>query len=237
MQKNTTMANGQSGQAHPVHTNPVNRPLTRARHGVAWLTLLLFTLPAAANAAGKADKCVAGICLEQPVTQKMLVAKYGPGLKRIGPGSYPDFVTRCYYDNKQGLYVEFTFDQHHELNTDYGSDLTEIMVSRTPMCPKRYAPKKPFARLATESGLAVGSTEAEVEAALGKPDRVDDVTRIEQDETSRANSKPEFLMRDYLSSAYGTTKRVYIPDPQDLLFNAFYINAGMVKSILVSVSE
>ncbi len=196
--------------------------------------LALCAFPSMAGAADKAERCMAGICLEQPITQKMLVAKYGPGRKRLEPGLQPDTVARCYYDKKQDLYVEFNFDMHVE--TIYNSDLSQIMVSRAPMCSKRYAPKRPFPKLVTDSGLTVGSSEAEVEAALGKPFRTADVAEMER--TNYATFPQEDLMRDYLSSAYGTTARIYGLDPKvDPLENEFFISDGKVKSVLLSVAE
>lgn len=234
MQNDPGMTTRQSGQAHPLHTHLVIETLKRAWRLAGGLLLLLpCALPSPASAENKADKCMAGICLEPPIAQKALVAKYGPGLTRSGPGSGDDMVTRCYYDKKQDLYVEFTFDKHGE--AVYDSDLIEIMVSPVPMCPKRYAPKKPFSKLVTESGLKVGSTVAEVEAALGKPSRIDDVAGRER--TTYATKPQEYLLRNYDSSAYGGQKLMYIPDPEELLFSAFYISDGKVKSVLLSVSE
>ncbi len=204
------------------------------RGRAAWLLLpIMLACPAMASAVGKADKCMAGICLESKTNQKMLVAKYGPGRLRKEPGADADTMQRCYYDKKQGLYIEFTFDKHAELNTD--SDLTTIMVSSVPMCPKRYAPKKPFQKFVTESGLRVGLTEAEVEAIKGKPDRIDDVAGKEQ--KNYANFTQEELMQDYLSSAYGGVKWMYLPPEDDLLLNGLYISDGKVKSLLLSDSE
>lgn len=211
-------------------------PLRRGagRRGAAWLLLpLLLAFPAMA---GAADTCMAGICLNTAINQKTLVAKYGPGRLRIEQSEVPEIRQRCYYDKQQGLYIEFTFDIHGELNSV--SDLTEIVVSTVPMCPKRYAPKRPFPRMVTESGLRVGLTEAEVETALGRPQRIDDVAELEHERMAGANGfTQEMLMRNYAASVFGSPKWMYIPDPNDLLFNAFFMADGTVKSLWLSVSE
>jgi hypothetical protein len=224
------MARRKTGSAYLVYTNLVHEALRWA-----WLLPLALALPATASATGKADKCVAGICLQSSITQKMLVAKYGPGRLRIGPGLIPDTQQRCYYDKQQGLYIEFTFDKHAELNTEPGSDLSGIMVSSVPMCPQSYAPKRPFPKFTTESGLHVGSTAAEVEAALGKTDKLYDVAGRER--KSNANFTQEELMRDYRTSVFGGFAWVYIPDPEDLLANYIYIDDGKIKSLRLSDSE
>jgi len=243
-----------------IRNHPVSRQ-TMILSWSAWLTLsLLILLPAAAhcteNRAGvsgagntngtndqskakngnKAGKCIANICLETSITQKDIVAKYGPGRTHVSGGKPLETVTRCYYDPKQDLYIEFNFDKHLQEMVRYNSDLAGIMVSLIPMCPKRYKPTHSFPRLSTEYGLTIGSTEAEVRTAMGKPNMVQDMAEVERSGLSRHTH--EELMRAYDTPDYGETALFYNPDPEhNLLFNYFYISQGKVKSIHLNASE
>lgn len=223
----------------------------------AWLPLLLalpFSASAAEHkpAAGKApEKCMAGICLETPMTQKNIVAKYGPGRNYVPTGVYagestgwknvrrpdPDVSQRCYYDPTQRLYIEFGFDKHQQRQSVYNSDLVEIVVSTVPMCAKTYTPKRPFPPFKTEHGVGIGATEAEVQAAVGKPDNTISIADRERLRSSRGESR-ESLMRDHMVADFGEMGLNYNPDPKHkLLQNLFYISHGKVKSILLSDSE
>lgn len=214
------------------------------------LSLLLALPPAAYCADSKTSKCMAEICLKTPVTQEDIVAKYGTGREYVhidlvetgGPGHKyvrkpnPDLVKRCYYDPKQDLYVEFSFDKHQQQEVVYNSDLIEIMVSSVPMCPKKYTPKQPFPPFKTENGISVGATEAEVQAVMGKP--LNTISIAQREQTMSKYNSHEELMREYDATEYGENGLYYSPDPQhSLLENLVYISQGKVKSILLSNSE
>ncbi len=203
------------------------------------LPLLLAAFPAFADGAGnKVGTCMAGICLETPLTQKDIVAKYGPGRAHfVHVGTELESGTRCYYDPRQDLYIEFNFDKHQQQAVVYNSDLTEIMVSSVPMCEKKYKPKQPFPKFATEYGLTIGSTEAEVHAAMGKPADIWNMAEIEKSNLKTWSSR-EALMRAYRTTDYGETALHYPPaEKNSLLLNSFYISQGKVKSIHLSDSE
>lgn len=199
----------------------------------ACLLLPLLALPATASgtegkqATGKkAATCIAkNVCLLTPLTQNDIVAKYGPG--RLFAGStIVGTASRCYYDPKQHLYIEFSFDKHQQTQVNFNSDLSEIMLSRAPICEKRYAPKQPFPRFITELGLKIGSSEAQVTAIMGKPDRT-------------VNTKKQLQpdLEDHDAAAYGELALFYWPDKEDLLSNSYYISRGKVKSIMLRFSE
>jgi hypothetical protein len=204
---------------------------------VACVLLPLLALPAAASGAEgkqatgkKAATCIADICLETPLTQEDIVAKYGPGREQVSDAGTPvESAARCYYDPAQDLYVEFQFDKHQQAQVTFNSDLTQIMVSRAPMCEKRYTPKQPFPKLATEYGLKIGSTQAEVRAAMGTPDRMD--------KAERHPASHESHMEAYDAADYGEVAMFYWPDKEDLLSNSYYISHGEVKSISLRFSE
>ena len=221
-----------------------NNPSTFKNPAWGWTVLLplLILLPASASsvdnkgqAGNKASTCIAKLCLATPLSQKEIVAQYGEGRKRVSGGATDESVSRCYYDPKQDLYVEFNFDKHVQDQVVYNSDLTQVMVSRVPMCEKSFKPKHPFPKFVTELGLTIGSTEAEVQAAMGKPNRVG----AAEDRSKRSTpTSHDELMRGYDAPDYGETSLFYSPDQQhDLLANFFYISQGKVKSILLSVSE
>ncbi len=220
--------------------------------GARLLLPLLLALPAAAYCAdGKTSKCVAEICLKTSITQEDIVAKYGPGreyahvdlVETDGPGHKrvpkpnPDLVKRCYYDPKQDLYIEFSFDKHQQKEVVYNSDLIEIMVSSVPMCSKKYTPKQPFPPFKTEHGVGVGATEAEVQAAMGKPG--DTISIAYREQLMSKHDSHEELMREYDSTEYGENGLYYAPpdSQRDLLYDLFYVSQGKVKSILLSNTE
>lgn len=211
--------------------------------GVRLLLPLLLALPFSASAAenkpasGKRpDKCMAQICLETPMTQDDIVAKYGPGRKAVPYPASPDEVQRCYYDPKQHLYIEFSFDKHQQVQVVYNSDLNDIVVSTFPMCDKKFTPKQPFPPFKTERGVGIGATEAEVLAAMGPPDGTFDMADYERKNLKHRTHAQ--LVRDHDSAVYGEKSLLYSPDPQhDLLTNAFLISHGKVKSIMLSNSE
>lgn len=180
---------------------------------------------------------MAGICLETPLTQKDIVAKYGPGRARfVHVGTELESGTRCYYDPSQDLYIEFNFDKHQQQEVVYNSDLTEIMVSSVPMCEKKYKPKQPFPKFATEYGLTIGATEAEVHAAMGEPAKIWDMAELEK--LNLRERTRESLVRSYDTTDYGKTMLLYSPPEKNtLLFNSIYISQGKVKSIHLSDSE
>lgn len=223
-------------------------------HRAAPLLLpLLILLPGVAYCGdNKTSKCMAEICLETPITQEDIVAKYGPGREYVRidfvetegpdhklvrkPKPNPDLVKRCYYDPTQDLYIEFSFDKHQQRQVVYNSDLIEIVVTSVPMCPKKYKPKQPFQPFKTEHGISVGATEAEVLAAMGKP--FDTISIADREQTMSKHESREELMREYDATEYGENGLYYSPDPgHNLLENLVYISQGKVKSILLGNSE
>ncbi len=234
------------------HAAPSKRSILR--HGALLLLLALpFSASGAENkqAAGKKpDKCIAEICLETPVTQEDIVAKYGPGREYVPMVNFAgestgwkevvkpddDVTQRCYYDPSQHLYIEFDFDKHQQRQVVYNSDLVTITVSTVTMCDKKFTPKQPFPPFKTEHGVGIGATEAEVQAAMGKPD--DTINMKDHERVNLAHRTHEALMRDHESAEYGETALYYNPDPQhSLLEDLFFISDGKVKSIRLSNSE
>lgn len=118
---------------------------------------------------------------------------------------------------------------HDEHNTPV---LVQALVSKTPLCSKKYTPKVPFKDFMTSVGIRLGSSKADIIRAYGNPDRVDDLRKPEPN----CKECNELLKQEVQYGAYALN---YLPPEAEnsLLFSAFYIKQEKIQIILISISE
>lgn len=207
----------------------------RDRKAVKMLSALFVSLFLAAGCAGAArphavsskprvEDCLAGFCLiGAKVTESEVIAKLGEGYTRYTASVVGDIV-HCYFDPTQEVWIEFTFDHHHQSH-----QLLQVFASRTPLCDRTYQPKIRLQPVKTAGGIALGSTKADVLRVYGVPTRIDDHEAMERLYPSQKDT--------HMAARYGSPGLVYYPDPNELLLAVFYLRENKVQSIFVSISE
>lgn len=182
------------------------------------------TQPPSVSGRPHVEDCLAGFCLNKAKTiESEVIAKLGEGYTRRTTPAVGDIV-HCYFDPAQEMWIEFTFDHHHQ-----SRQLLQVFASSTPLCDRAYQPKTRLQPAKTAGGIALGSTKADVLHVYGEPARVDDREAME-----RLNPPPQ---NSYLAARFGSHVLVYDSGPDDLLLAVFYLRENKVQSILVSISE
>jgi len=103
-----------------------------------------------ASSKSHVEGCLAGFCLnEGKVMESEVIAKLGEGYTRHTTPVVGDIV-HCYFDSSQEIWIEFTFDHHHQ-----SRQLLEIFASRIPLCDRTYQPKTLLPPVKTAGGIAL----------------------------------------------------------------------------------
>lgn len=189
------------------------------------LVVLSFLFSSCAYAEGSPELCLGKICLEQAkVNERTLVERFGEGRKRYGGGDDRSVVLRCYYDPKQNLWVEFTFDKNGQA---FGTNLKQIFVTNEQHCPKNFIPKVSFEKMETEAGIAVGSTQQHIVRIKGKPTSISPKVQNYQGSID-----------EYFSGHYGEMEYSYeYSERNENENNVYFVTDGKVKSIWISNDE
>jgi len=172
------------------------------------------------------ENCLAGLCLiGNKVVESDVIGKLGEGyIRREAP--VVGNITHCYFVPTQELWIELTFDFHHQSH-----QLIEIFASRTSLCDRRYLPKGILPPVHTAGGIGLGSSKADVLRVYGDPVRIDDHEAMERENPLHKDT--------YLAARFGSPVLVYdaFPRSNELRHARFYLRENKVQSIFVSISE
>lgn len=180
------------------------------------LLIILLIFPSAAISSTDAanSSCISNFCLASPVTDKVLVAAYGPGLLTRYPQKGEGHV-RCYYLAQPKAWVELHF------NSPDG-EMTGVVLSRSRQCAKNHPPKQPMAADLLNGRIRLGMSPSELLGVLGTPSQ-----------TIRPDSADEF--DPIMNSKLGDAVQIYLRTDEwcylVYLKNGVVDGLGMMPSI------
>jgi hypothetical protein len=173
-------------------------------------------------------QCIGDICLRPKLMSDTdLVKQYGTGYEKEDVIEKSVIGKRCYFDEKQGLWV--LVDLYHN-NDPPNMYVVGVHVSTQPLCKNAVHPKKPFPKLSLKTRLSVGDSESSALLKCGKPNRVEDAVAREKGD-QRYKDIPGFGQR------FGRRSLVYFPEGENsLLMLKIQITDGRVISLWLNES-